>query len=148
MSKLINHRDMHRSMRPILADRALAQHPCGQVELAPNRNGSVAFLLLMYATVSRIIKVKSVDAHHDMDPHWHKRGLRCIIRLLRLVKTELPQRDLSSREIHTVPAVVGSTGSCPLVVSVTTWNHRHEKDVQGLLSLHVHGLVYYWRQPC
>ena len=117
MSRLINQRVMHRSMCPIFVDRALAQHPYRQVDLAPDRESSVTCFLLIYSTVRPAIKVERINAHQDTDPRWYDwpGRLRHIIRLWHLIKSELSRRNLSSREIHTGQAVLIFARVCPLV---------------------------------
>jgi hypothetical protein len=83
-------------MPPIFSPAAQTQHPCGQIELQRDRDGCFAFILI-YATVSVTIHVKRVDPHRDMNPR-SGRGLRWLIRLLRLIGHEGSQYGLPSLE--------------------------------------------------
>ena len=69
----------------IVSAGAQTQHPCGQIKPEPDRNGCVALYFLIYSTVSVTTQVKRVNAYRDMNSRRHDRGLRWLVRLLRLV---------------------------------------------------------------
>jgi hypothetical protein len=76
---------MLESVPPIFSTGVQTQHPCRQIERY--RDFCAAPCLLAYCTVSVTMQVKRVDAHHDMNPS-HFRGLRWLVRLLRLIRRE------------------------------------------------------------
>jgi hypothetical protein len=108
-------------MLPIFSSRAQTNiHGGKQIELhiERDRNGGVARFLLIYAIVSVTIKVKGVNAHHDVNPD-RIRWLRWLVRLLHLIGREGSRRELPSLERHT----------------------------QGPLPLYLQTLVCHWTRP-
>jgi hypothetical protein len=74
-------------MPPIFSTAVQTQHPCGQIELQPDRDSCFACCFLIYSTVSVAMHVKRVNTHRDMNSR-HGRRLRWFIRLLRLIGRE------------------------------------------------------------
>jgi hypothetical protein len=74
-------------MPPIFSPAAQTQHPCRKIELERDREGCFTRFFLIYARVSVTIQVRRVNAHRDMNSR-SGRGLRWLIRLLRLIGRE------------------------------------------------------------
>ena len=76
---------------------AQTQRPCGQIELAPDREGCAAPFLLIYFIVSVTTQAKRVNAHRNMNPS-RDRGRRWLVRLLHLIERKGSQHGPPSLE--------------------------------------------------
>ena len=105
-------------MPPIFSTGAQTQHPCGKIELERDRESCFPRFFLIYATVRLTTQVRRVNAHRDMNP-CHDRGLRWLVRLLRLIGRE------------------GSRYGLPSL----------ERDTRHPLPLYLPTVVHYWTRP-